>query len=101
MKYEGYYKNSLKHGSGNLTIIRKIKEETKEGPARYREDIYEYCGEFYKDKRHGHGNESYENGKRTNEHKEFTYEGFFKDNKKHGRGKMVILPYYYYDNETE
>lgn len=41
-KYEGGYKNSLKHGAGNLTKILKIKVqlETQEEPTVFRENKY-------------------------------------------------------------
>ena len=68
--YEGYFKNGLRHGEG-LMEYTKQRGTVADG---------KYQGEWVEGKYNGRGKEKYKNGN--------IYEGQFKNDKRHGKGRM-------------
>lgn len=68
MKYEGEWKNGLRHGKGTLTYP----------------DIYTYSGEWKNNKKDGYGTQTYYNGA----HYIDKYEGLWKNGNMHGKGTI-------------
>ena len=97
-KYEGFYKNGLKHGPGTLTINDKkiyegeFKNNLFHGQGKfYHHDKISYKGEFKNNNYHGFGIQYYK-GKKI-------YEGDFENNFKNGDGIHYINDRIFYIGE--
>ena len=68
--YEGYFKDGQRHGEGLMEYV-KVPGSVADG---------KYQGDWVEGKYNGRGKEKYKNGN--------VYEGQFKNDKRHGKGRM-------------